>query len=168
MSAANDALDHDEIGSLTGRAGRSLLIADGHRTRSNRLPQKSSGGLEQAMARQRATCGRSCRRTAWVACARSLRYGTSCWSGTQGTVGSVAGCRSRGGQASTDLCEQQCRKFAHVLGLYTFTWLHRLARMTDWTPELLLARQVRWRRARMMLTVLLAVGIGVVFVFRYL
>jgi hypothetical protein len=40
--------------------------------------------------------------------------------------------------------------------------------MTEWTPELLLARQMRWRRARMMLAVLIAVGIGVVFVFRYL
>jgi hypothetical protein len=41
-------------------------------------------------------------------------------------------------------------------------------RMTEWTPELLLARQVRWRRVRMVLAVLIAVGIGVVFVFRYL
>jgi hypothetical protein len=40
--------------------------------------------------------------------------------------------------------------------------------MTEWTPELLLAHQVRWRRVRMVLAGLIAVAIGTLFVFRYL
>lgn len=40
--------------------------------------------------------------------------------------------------------------------------------VAEQTPERMIARQARWRRVRLVLAVLIAVAIGVVFVFRFL